>query len=90
MLINFAKVFEEINKDLASILEDIQLSIFVKVRVFVIHKSYLEDAVINLFAAFDAPKDDIFYVNEESPVWKRLTKIIVDVKAEGDMNLYKQ
>ena len=86
---NILQVLLQLNSDLNAIITHAVTSIYNKVQTFVIDLYCLENVELHLFSAFKAPKDDIFYLDQDSETWTKLREKMVDVRAEGDLQKYK-
>ena len=86
---NIIQILLQLNSDLNAILTDAVTSIYSKVQTFVIDLYCLENVELHLFSAFKAPKEDIFYLDQDSESWTKLREIMVDVRPEGDLQKYK-
>ena len=85
---NLIKILENIKSDLTGLNDDIDRDSFNKVRNLVINFSHLDYVELNIFSAFKAPKDDIFYQKEDSESWIKLKDLIVDFRAKGELDKY--
>lgn len=73
-----------------SILNEIENASYAQVRKFVVDYMQLDVAEIYLFTAFKAPKEEIFYLSENSETWRKLKECITEVKIiNGDKYLWK-
>lgn len=65
-------VLEHISKHLSEICHVGKLVTYSAVRLFAVDCTQLESAELVLYSAFQAPRDDIFYLPEDHPYWQEL------------------
>ena len=83
-MFTMVKVFQDVNKALTQILDEIQKPTFSSVRKFVVDYTQLDASELVLFGAFQAPKDDLFYLSEDSETWKIFKRALIEVKISDE------